>query len=119
MMIQLGAVGELKEMTGRGNTNNRFMKKDPFALGVRNRPTLYKFIGVQDGFHVRHYVFQLVGGTYKTCISETDFMCGYYHFTGSPETMRPRRRTKKALEPADLYCNTSFDVFTGRKPNRI
>lgn len=119
MMIQLGAVGELKEMVGRRDSLNKYTKEDPSAAGVRNRAALYKFLGVQDGFHVRHYVFQLVGGTYKTCISETDFLTGYYHFTGSTETMRPRRRTKKALEPADLYCNTSFDVFTGRKPNRI
>lgn len=119
MMIPLGAVGELKEMVGRRDSKNQYMKEDPHAQGVRNRAALYKFLGVQDGFHVRHYVFQLVGGTYKTCVSETDFMCGYYHFTGSPETMRKRHRTKKAIEPADLYCNLIASPFIGKRADAL
>lgn len=114
MMIPLGAVGELKEMTCRHA--NQYTKEDSSA---HVRAALYKFLGVQDGFHVRHYVFQLVGGTYKTCVSETDFMCGYYHFTGSPETMRKRHRTKKAIEPADLYCNLIASPFIGKRADAL
>lgn len=81
--IKVGAEGQLKETSTRGG-----------SLGWASTGN-FIYIGYVNGCGTNLYIFKSLSGGYEVTISARDFLLGEVHFTGSPNTQRENKRTRR------------------------